>query len=103
MGKAIFPRARVSEQPELDEPLKLVSARLSVLDPDRDPGVGLRVPAPRQTLDGELVAARAECGAVEGDAQVAVRILAEIVDDRDATLIDAVDRHAIFLVWRVRH
>src|SRR5690348_12538354 len=75
----------------------------SVLNPDRHPGVGLRLPAPRQALDRELVVAGPERRGVQRDAQMAVRVLREIVDDFDAALIDAVDRDAELVVGRARH
>jgi hypothetical protein len=54
----------------------------------------LRLAAPVEAFERQLVVARAERGAVESNAQVAVGVLVEVVDDRDTSLVDAIDGDA---------
>src|SRR4029077_14346088 len=71
-------------------------------DTDRDPGVRLGLAAPADPFDGELIVAGTERGAVERNAQVAVGILAQVRDDLDPPLIDAIDRDTERVIRRAR-
>ena len=73
-----------------------------VLNSDGDPGVRLRISAPRQTFDGELIVARAQGRAVQRNAQVSVRILYQVVQYGHPTLINTVNGDAEGLVSRAR-
>src|ERR1700761_2121857 len=70
------------------------------LNANGDPGVGLGIAAPGQTLDGQLVVAGTEGGAVQCNAQMTVGVLGELADDGYASLVDAIDGDAEDLVGR---
>src|SRR6185312_833135 len=58
------------------------------------PRIRLRLTLPGQAFDGELVIARTECRTVEGNPEIAVGVLGQVIDDADAALVDAVDGDA---------
>src|SRR5205823_14537895 len=66
----------------------------SARDPDRDPGVRLRIAAPVAPFDRQLVLAGTQRGAVERNAQMTVGVLRQVRDHAHAALIDAIDGHA---------